>query len=441
MTKKLLSPIDNAPLILFRICFGLLLACEAFGAILTGWVKNNFIIPKFTFSYIGFEWVQPLPGNGMYIYFAFMGIFGILVMLGYRYRLSMSLYTLLWTGAYLMQKSSYNNHYYLVLLICVIMIFLPANAWFSLDAKRNPKIKNTAMPYWCSFMMIFQVAIVYFFAAISKLYPGWMDGSFINLAFHGSPYFKHAASVLGAHWFQLFIAYSGFGFDLLIVPLLLWRKTRTTAFIGCLIFHLFNSIFFQIGIFPFLALSFVVFFYPPESIRKIFFPKKPILQDDAVVSRHANVLKYCFIPYFIIQLALPVRHYFIKGDVLWTEEGHRLSWRMMLRMRHGMVQFKVVDKKTNVEEIYNYHKVLTPKQCVFVQSKPDGIWQMAQYIKKEYEAKGQSVRVFVNCKVALNDDAFMTFINPETDLASAKWDYWFHNEWILLYDDNGNLIP
>ncbi|WP_316930169.1 HTTM domain-containing protein [Leeuwenhoekiella sp. MAR_2009_132] len=36
-----------------------------------------------------------------------------------------------------------------------------------------------------------------------------------------------------------------------------------------------------------------------------------------------------------MQLELPLRHWIIKDDVLWTEEGHRLSWRMMLRSKGG----------------------------------------------------------------------------------------------------------
>jgi vitamin K-dependent gamma-carboxylase len=51
--------IDNAPLIIFRIFFGLLLAVESFVVILSGWVKRVFKDQAFTFSYIGLEWPQP----------------------------------------------------------------------------------------------------------------------------------------------------------------------------------------------------------------------------------------------------------------------------------------------------------------------------------------------------------------------------------------------
>ncbi len=440
MNQKLFTPIDNAPLIVFRIFFGLLLFAESIGAILTGWVKANFIDPEFTFSYIGLEWLQPLPGNGMYFYFAAMGLLGILIMIGYKYRLSIGLFTLLWAGAYFMQKSSYNNHYYLLLLICIILFFLPANRFASLDAKINPQLKSLSMPRWCAMVMIAQIAIVYFFAAISKFYPDWTNGSFVKILFENSAFYASFESIFSQHWSHLFIAYSGIAFDLLIVPFLLWKKTRTFALIASIIFHLFNAIFLQIGIFPFFALSFVVFFYPPEKIRQVFFRKKIPMQDATPIMANKSVLLYFFIPYFILQIALPIRHHFIKGDVFWTEEGHRMSWRMMLRQRSGTIQFEVVNKKTKAVTLYDYRSKLTFKQKLFVQSKPDGIWQMAQRIKNEYQQQGKDVSIYINCYVTINGKPELQFIDPKVDFATAKWDYFFHNDWILLYDSQGKPI-
>jgi len=141
----LFKKIDNAQLTVFRVFYGILVCCEAFGAIATGWVRRTFIEPKFTFSFIGFEWLQPLPGDGMYYYFVLMGIFGILITLGYKYRFSAFAFAIMWSGVYLMQKTSYNNHYYLLMLLGFIMGLLPAHKNLSLDAHFNPKIKKDWM--------------------------------------------------------------------------------------------------------------------------------------------------------------------------------------------------------------------------------------------------------------------------------------------------------
>lgn len=434
-TQKLFRPIDNTPLVVFRIFFGFLLFAEAWGAIYTGWVKKAFVEPEFTFSHIGMEWLQPLPGNGMYYYFALMGVFGLLIMLGYRYRLSLLIYALLWAGVYFMQKESYNNHYYLLLLVCIIMLLLPANRYASLDARRNPSLRELAMPQWCSWVMILQVAIVYFFATLSKLTPDWVDGTFIKILLTGKTHLPFAHDLFSQHWFHLFIAWSGLAFDCLIVPLLLYKRTRTTAFICSLFFHLFNSVVLQIGIFPFFALSFIVFFYPPETMRKLFFPKKQQAQASVVPGRQKSLLLYFFVLFFLIQIALPLRHFAIKGDVLWTEEGHRLSWRMMLRQRFGHATFEVTDKKTGLSFPYRLNK-LTNKQIHFASTRPDGVWQMAQRIKKEYARKGRDVSVYVRANVQVNDSGYHLLVDPKTDMAAASWNYFWHNDWVLLYDDN-----
>ena len=433
MKQRLFLQIDNAPLIIFRIFLGFLLACETFGAMLTGWVKSNLVDPTYTFSHIGMEWLQPLPGYGMYFYFATMGILGLLVMIGYKYRWSIGLYTLLWAGAYFMQKTSYNNHYYLLLLVCLMMFFLPANRYASVDAKQNPSIRKLTMPAWCSWVMILQITIVYFYATLAKFYPGWLSGTFVHNLLNNSVSNPTLNDIMTQKWFYLFITYAGMVFDLSVVPLMLFKRTRTIAFVASLIFHIFNSITLQIGIFPFFALSFAVFFYPPDTMRKLFFKKKPFAEDAGKPTDESkSILLFFFVPYLIIQLLLPLRHYLIKGDVLLTEEGHRLSWRMMLRSRGGYTTFKIVDKKTGNKLYFDLHRVFTHKQISSMETKPDMIWQTAQYIHKHFAKQGVDAAVYANTSVNINSGPYVTLIDPNVDLAAAKWDYFFHCDWILL---------
>lgn len=429
MISSLSKPVDNAPLIVFRFFFGLLLACESFGAIATGWVKKTLIDPQFTFSFIGLDWLQPLPGNGMYFYFSIMGILGILIMIGYRYTLAITLYTILWAGVYFMQKTSYNNHYYLLLIISFIMIFLPANKSNSLDVKFKHTTENNFMPKWIIIIFIVQISIVYLYAAFAKLYPDWLDGTFTKILLSSTTKNSHLLALFSKKWFYLFIAYAGFLYDLLIIPLLLNKKTRSLAILFSLLFHLFNAVFLQIGIFPFFALSFALFFYPPEKIRKLFL-KKTKIKTKNEKAFNSKIFIRLFIPFLIIQLLLPIRHYFIEGDVLWTEEGHRLSWRMMLRERSGYISFKVIDNDTNKSSYYDYHQDLSEKQSRQIATKPDFIWQYCQKIKKKY--KNRDISIYITCKNAINRKEYKTLIDPNYDMAKAKWNYFTHNEWILL---------
>lgn len=437
INKWLFKHIDNSTLILFRIFFGILITLEAWGALFTGWIDRTLMAPQQTFNFIGFDFLQPLPGNGMYFYYFVMGVFGVLVTVGYKYRWSLSAFTVMWTCVYLMQKSSYNNHYYLLVLICIFMLMVPANANLSFDAKNNEKIRSISTPRWVHLFIILQLLIVYTYASFAKFYPDWLDGTVAEILMHSKKDYWLIGDLLQEKWTHVTMIYFAILFDLLVVPLLLWKKTRTPMFILAVFFHLFNSIVFQIGIFPYLSLAFCLFFFPTEVIHKRFrLRKKYYAEEEVLVPSRAGLMKAFIVTWFIIQISLPSRHWFIKGDVLHTEEGHRLSWRMMLRSKSGISTFKVVDKNSGDATIIKKADYLSKKQLRTVSAKPDAIWQFAQRLKKEYAAKGQDVAVYVDARISVNRGPYEELIDTSVDLGSAKWDYFFHNEWILLPEEH-----
>ena len=431
-TQFLFRKIDNAQLVVFRIFYGLLVAAECYGAIATGWVRRTMVEPKFTFSFIGFEWLQPLPGNGMYIYFAVMGTLGLLIALGYKYRFSALGFAIMWTGVYLMQKTSYNNHYYLLMLLAYIMAIFPANRDASLDAKLNPGLRSQTMYNWIRWTIILQLFIVYTYASVAKLYGDWLDFSIVELLMESKKHYYLIGDLLQEKWVHQIVGIFGIVFDLLIVPALLWKPTRKIAFVFSIVFHLFNSIVFQIGIFPYLSLAFTVFFFEPQTIRNLFLKTKKFIPDTKiVVPKSKNIILSVLGIYFLIQLLLPLRHHLFTDDVLWTEEGHRLSWRMMLRSRAGRITYKVVNTQSKDTTIINLNEYLTNKQERRVECYPDFIWQFAQHLKKEYAQKGEDIQVFVDNKVKINQGPYKIFIDPKVDLASVPWNHFSHNDWIL----------
>ncbi|HNQ27086.1 MAG TPA: HTTM domain-containing protein [Aquaticitalea sp.] len=435
MVDILFRRVDNSPLIVFRVIFGLLIFLEGIGAIFTGWVNRIMIQPKFTFTFMGFEWLQPLPGNWMYVYYIVMGLCGFCVMIGYKYRFSMLAFTLMWAATYLMQKTAYNNHYYLLMLLCAIMVFQPANRYLSVDAKQDPNLKDISMPHWCSIVFILQMFIVYTYASIAKMYPDWLDTSAIETILKSKKDYMLVGELLQQKWVHWFLSYGGLLFDGLIIPLLLYRPTRKWAFIASLFFHLFNSIIFQVGIFPYLSIAFSLFFFEPKTIRNIFLKKKPLyVENQLVVPPYKTIFISVFIIYFGLQIGLPLRHWFFKDDVLWTEEGHRLSWRMMLRSKQGHATFKVVDKETNATIPINLSNYLTRSQQRIVAVKPDVTWQFAQYLKKDFAKQGRDVSVYVDAFVRVNKRDYQRFIDPKVDLANVAWTPFKHSEWILPFD-------
>lgn len=433
LNKWLFKRIDNSALIVFRIIFGVLLAVEAFGAIFTGWIRRVFIEPQFTFNFIGLEFLQPLPGNGMLWYYGIMGVFGIFVTLGFKYRFSIFMYAVMWSAVYLMQKSSYNNHYYLLMLLCFLMVVVPAHKYASVDVWRKPALKEISMPRWVWVLIVGQLWILYTYAAIAKMSPDWLDGTVPELLMKARADYWLVGEFLQQEWVHLTIAWFGFFFDLLIIPFLLWKRTRIFAFLAAVFFHLFNSAIFHIGIFPYLALAFTLFFFPTKKINQYFLWKTPHYSANEIkIPRSRNLIIGFLSIWLLIQVALPVRHWFFQDDVLWTEEGHRLSWRMMLRSKTGMIQYKVVDKAKPQDTIFIQNSdYLSSKQMRALPSKPDMIWQFAQRLENEFEEIGKEVEIYVDSKVSVNGRPYIPFIDPNVDLAAEEWKHFSHHSWIL----------
>jgi hypothetical protein len=455
LNKFLYKQVDNTSLIVFRIFFGLLIGLEGFGAIATGWVKKTLIDPEFTFTFIGFEWIlrpiqqvlrEPLLDfhllginfadytYGFYFYFATMGILGFLVMIGYKYRWSIGAFTILWTSVYLMQKTSYNNHYYLLVLLCAFMWIVPAHRYFSWDVKKNPSLKKISMPNWVLVIFIVQLFIVYTYASVAKMYPDWWSGEVTTNLIKGRRHLPIVGEILQQEWIYSMLTYVGIGFDLLVIPGLLWKRTRVFFFACSIVFHLFNSFVLHIGIFPYMSLALCLFFFEPETIRNIFLKKKEVYEgNEIILSPYRKMIIPIFVIYFISQILLPLRHWTYEDDVLWTEEGHRLSWRMMLRSKQGYVKLIVVDKKTGDRTSIDPEQYVSAKQARRVAVKPDMMWQFVQVVKEDFASKGTDVEIYAQGRARVNNHPYQKLYDPNVDLAAQKWSHFSHHDWIMPF--------
>jgi len=318
------------------------------------------------------------------------------------------------------------------MVLSAIMVILPAHKYASIDVKQNPSLKSNSMPNWCRWIFIIQLFILYTYASIAKMYPDWLDLTVPEILMKSKSHYFFVGNVLQQKFVHYMVAYGGILFDGLIIPLLLWKRTRKAAFFISIFFHLFNSFIFQVGIFPYLSLAFAVFFYEPRVIQKLFLKGKTLFSEEKIeILSYSKVFKTVFVVYFIIQIALPVRHYFIEDNVLWTEEGHRLSWRMMLRTKSSRTSFSVVDKASKVRTKIKLQEYLTTKQIRSVSSKPDVMWQFAQRLKSVYADRGFDIEVYVKAHVGVNGRPLKQFIDPNVDLANVKWNPFKHHDWIL----------
>ena len=64
----------------------------------------------------------------------------------------------------------------------------------------------------------------------------------------------------------MLFSYGGLLFDLAVVPLLLWKRTRLQAFLAAVVFHLCNALLFEfsIGVFPWMMIAATLMFFDPS---------------------------------------------------------------------------------------------------------------------------------------------------------------------------------
>ena len=433
----LFRPIPIYPLVFFRIAFGLLMVLEALGALGTGWVKMYYLDPEIHFSYIGLEFIKPLPGNGMvYVYLA-QAVVALGILLGWRYRLSAAVFFLLFGYSFWCEKTHYLNHHYLVWLVSGLMVFLPAHRWLSLDAKRNPETATRQMAFWPLFLLRVQLVIVYFYAGLAKLQPDWLAGKPLRIWFAAKADYPIIGPWLPTEPVIMFTAWGGLIFDLLVAWGLLYKPTRWFAFVVAAVFHVFNAAVFQVGVFPWFMLLASLLFFEPEQIGRWFFGKRAIpagLQEQNAAVAGTNwpaVTKTLLPAYLVFQALFPFRHWLVPGDVNWTEEGHRYSWRMMLRAKSGYVHYQIRDPETGqtFTEYPNAH--LTPSQQTDVASRPDMTWQYAQFLKEKYRQRGvENVQVFAYSSLSINGYPPQPLVDSSADLASIPYQLIGHKEWV-----------
>lgn len=449
MNQKITSYFNEktqaAPLAVFRVFFGFMMLASIIRFWFNGWIEKLYILPEFSFSYYGFEWVKPL-GNFTYIIFLICGLSAFFVGIGYKYRLAIITFFLSFTYIELMDKTTYLNHYYFISILSFLLIFLPANAYFSLDAKKNTGVAFQKIPRWCTDSIKLLLGIVYFYAGLAKINSDWLLKAMPLKIWLPSKYdLPFLGDLLQQEWVHYAFSWSGMFYDLLVPFLLLYRRTRLFAFVMVVTFHVLTRILFPIGMFPYIMIVSALIFFDPgihhkilEKISRLFGIVKARFDNGRALNFLPNKKKFLlsFLSlFFIVQLLLPWRYLLYPGELFWTEEGFRFSWRVMLMEKAGYTQFKVVDGETGKRFYVDNSDFLTPFQEKQMSTQPDFILQYAHYLADHFKKDGhENIEIYVESYVALNGRQSAPYIDPNVNLLEEK-DSFKHKTFTLPFHD------
>lgn len=414
----LFAPVDLASLALFRMVLGVTLFVEVLRYAGYGWIHRYYIEPTYYFTYPGFSWVRPWPGDGMYWHFGVMGVAAVCVALGLGYRLAMPVYALGISYVFLLDQTQYLNHIYLVCILCWQMSVIPAHRLWSLDVRLGRTRATDTVPRWTLWLIVGQLSVVYFFGGVAKLDGDWLTGA------PGSAFLTNwelTEPLAGRPWAAVTFAVLGMLFDLLIAPALLWRRSRPFATVAVALFHLTNAKLFSIGIFPWLMLAATILFYPPAWPRRFLNRAKVRTLPEPVSARAQPWIVAGLAVWFAVQLLLPLRHWLYPGEVNWSELGHNFSWHMKLRNKSGELRLFAVNPRTGERMELDLREHLNPRQRRKMSTRPHMIQQFARNLGDRLERQtGVPLQITVWSKVSLNGREPALMIDPNADLRTAS---------------------
>ena len=437
---------DVSPLVIFRIGFGIMMCYGMIRFWLKGWIETIYIQPDFHFSYYGFEWIKPL-GSYTYILFIICGLAAIFIALGFKYRIAIIIFFLSFTYIELMDKTTYLNHYYFISMMSFLMIFLPLNASFSIDAYFKKK-SYRLVPNWTIDAIKVMLTIVYLYAGLAKINSDWLLKAMPLKIWLPS---KYDLPLLGENlmqqdWFHYAMSWSGMLYDLLIPFLLLYKRTRIFAFILVVFFHVFTRVLFPIGMFPYVMIISTLIFFDSNfhkkiisvlrmTIHRLLKLKNEIVINEVYPLVNRKISLTIVFLFLSVQLLFPFRYLTYPGELFWTEEGYRFSWRVMLIEKTGYTNFKIVDSETNNYFYVDNQDFLTPLQEKQMSFQPDFILEYAHYLGDHFKKQGhKNIQVFAESYVALNGRLSQPFIDKSIDLYKEK-ESWKHKNWILPLND------
>jgi len=134
--------------------------------------------------------------------------------------------------------------------------------------------------------------------------------------------------------------------------------------------------------------------------------------------------------YVASQILLPLRSALYPGNTLWSEEGFRFAWKVMLVEKAGSLEFEVEERAGRRYSV-SPQQYLTPFQARMAATQPDMILELAHWIARDAAKRaGSPVRVYADSEVSFNGRLRRRLIDPTQDLASIE-DGLSPKSWIL----------
>ena len=433
------APVSAQSLAVLRMLFGGILVWDCWRYIENTRIIRYYVLPDHNFPYFGLDFIRPLPEPFIHWAWLGVGLTAFLVMIGLWYRVAIWGFVLLFGYFFLLDRTQYLNHNYLVLLYAVLLALAPANRMWSVDAWLNPGWRSEAVPAWTVGAVRLQTEIVLIYAGIVKITDDWLRGEPLKMWIEArqgdlwlADLFQYDWMFLAATWGTVILHVAG-------APLLYWHRTRLAVFLIYCCFHVSNAMFFNIGIFPWLTMAVTLIFFAPDWPQRLArgllglmqpLPPAPALPPMRVPPL-SRALMAVMAVWFAVQIVVPQRQLFFPNLVGWTGDGHRFSWRMRIYDRDAEGYFRVV-APSGEEWRINPREVMSSRQAQPILTRTDLIHDYAQVLEAEFAARGHGdVAVYAHIMKSLNGRPAQPYIDTSVDLTSVPYNWFGPDPWVV----------
>jgi hypothetical protein len=122
--------------------------------------------------------------------------------------------------------------------------------------------------------------------------------------------------------------------------------------------------------------------------------------------------------HFALQILVPLRHWLYPGDLMWTEEGFRFAWHVMVKHKTGLVELQATDPDSGRTWQVDLASYLTPLQRETMAIEPDMILECAHWVAEDLRRAGHPrIEIRALAFASLNGRRSQALVDPTVDLA------------------------
>ena len=487
----LLQPVHDArPLCAFRALFGTCMLVHVCRLHFLSMYRRSVLEPTFHFQYELAPVIPPTSEAVAQVHLGALAVCSLGIALGLCCRTCCVAFALLYTYFVLCERTMFNNHYYLYILIATQLAIADTCHLLAVGGAFSGRAQKPQV--WQVWLLRLQLCIVYFYAGVAKCNADWLlhhEPMRTKLRDEAAVYTPSLRWLLASPSFAQGVSIGGVVFDLAIGPMLLHPRSRGLAALLATGFHMSNSMLWSLGEFPWVMAITSLLFFDHVPLSNALLARaggrceerggggsevasgkthggsndvdnrgdRGVVKYDTTASHPSARWMALGVIFGILQLLLPLRPALASGfdmiDAVHTKTHTLLSWRMMAVSTRNFINISLRSEALggSFQMMRTYNRLavrlpngsrhhlqlsdwLLPRQAGYMPYTPHMLLQFAQaavYQLRVCRTAAARCRVEGDLWSSINDRPLQRFVSPQADLSAVRVPLLQRPEWVM----------